>query len=859
MNTARLACYLSLLLTLWAASAIAQPPAANPSPAQELQPFFLGGIQTHEKDHQRWAAALHQANMNAVQVTVYAQQGAWNTDKLWYAEDEPSVLSEIRAARQNGLQVVLILRVALNHDAPENRFLWHGLTYPETDQALDSWFRVYTDFVVKWGRIAEAEGVDVLGIASEMNALAATVPVEEIPGLPAYYLDDPSQERLRSLVKRSEDLFTEDLRIGMGAGDFTDLDDFLVVRNEAERTWARAYVFDGEGDPIARINQRRQRLETRWREMIAAVRKVFSGRLTMAANFDNYHEVAFWDALDIMGINAYFPLRKTLETSLDEASLVDAWRQIFDDVAAFQGEQQTDLDVVFTELGYTRWQGVTVAPWSSAGFIPMWDPDGDADKDRAFFWYAQPYEPDERALAVRALHTVWRENPSRLAGVLYWKLSSRLELQRYEPFMLYLGRDAVDPLYDAVTQFGRGIRPPSPLGLEKDIEAQAKDAVLRNDLDALSTLCPRLKPSMRNDLLALAVGLGRGEMVRRLLAAGADPAARNAAGFSALHWVCYQDDPGLVDVLLESLGDAAMQPWLDDVDETPLMKCARLDHAEVARRLLEARPADVAARNGKGRTALHLAADQASLPTIQVLMDAGADLHGFDEEPFTPLHVAARRGVVDVVRGLARDSKGRANSDGNRPSHVAAYFGHGEAFRLLFEPSHAQGVNASGQGLLHLAARGGHSEVLETVLQHDGHIDRPDQEGWTPLFYAVQGEHPEVIRRLLEAGASMLHRDLEGRSPLHMASASSDARLLQTILSFGGDLALDVKDAKGNTALHHAAGWGRQENLRLLLAAGVDTGLQNKEGDTALDIADEADRRRAAQLLRPVTQLQEVP
>jgi hypothetical protein len=48
--------------------------------------------------------------------------------------------------------------------------------------------------------------------------------------------------------------------------------------------------------------------EKEWRRVIAAVRGVTSARLTYAANFDAYQRVAFWDALDAIGIQAYFPL-----------------------------------------------------------------------------------------------------------------------------------------------------------------------------------------------------------------------------------------------------------------------------------------------------------------------------------------------------------------------------------------------------------------------------------------------------------------------------------------------------------------------------------------------------------------------
>ena len=354
------ACLLCAAL-LSPASATSQVPSQE-SPEDARRPFFLGGIQLNEDDHERWAASLIQAGMNAVEVTAYAHQGAWNTADLWYEEEEPSVLAEIQATRRNGLQVVLILRVALDHNDPANRFLWHGLVYPETEPQLAAWFQRYGDFVVQWARVAETQGVEVLGLASEMNSLLATLPVEDIPELPAYYLDDAKQQELRELVAEHLHLFSEDDRVAMGAGDFTSLDDFLVERNQFERRWARVYTFNemGGGETsadevtaerqIAAINHRRRVLEGHWRRLIERVRAVYSGRLTVAANFDNYHEVSFWDDLDLIGINAYFPLRETLETPLSEAALTDAWRGVFADVEAFRREHELKQEVVFTEL-----------------------------------------------------------------------------------------------------------------------------------------------------------------------------------------------------------------------------------------------------------------------------------------------------------------------------------------------------------------------------------------------------------------------------------------------------------------------------------------------------------------------------
>ncbi|MGB6001731.1 MAG: hypothetical protein WBI00_14725, partial [Thermoanaerobaculia bacterium] len=76
--------------------------------------FFLGGIQVDEPDHEAWVRTLDEVGMNTVAVTVYARQGDWDTANLWFDDEAPWVVNEIRVAKSHGLKVVLVLRVALD-------------------------------------------------------------------------------------------------------------------------------------------------------------------------------------------------------------------------------------------------------------------------------------------------------------------------------------------------------------------------------------------------------------------------------------------------------------------------------------------------------------------------------------------------------------------------------------------------------------------------------------------------------------------------------------------------------------------------------------------------------------------------
>ncbi len=102
--------------------------------------------------------------------------------------------------------------------------------------------------------------------------------------------------------------------------------------------------------------------EADWRRMIAAVRKVYRGKLTFASNWDSYERIRFWDALDYIGVQAYFPLggegtqpKKTLEASWD--------RHLSSLKAA---SKKWSKPVLFTEIGYNRSSSAASKPWDAS-------------------------------------------------------------------------------------------------------------------------------------------------------------------------------------------------------------------------------------------------------------------------------------------------------------------------------------------------------------------------------------------------------------------------------------------------------------------------------------------------------------
>ncbi len=103
-----------------------------------------------------------------------------------------------------------------------------------------------------------------------------------------------------------------------------------------------------------------EKFPDRWRKIIKAVRAVYSGKITYGANHDSYAQVQFWDALDYIGVLAYFPLTKSADPSLVE--LRAAWQKRCAELERFSREHNRQF--LFVEIGYNENSRAAAEPWS---------------------------------------------------------------------------------------------------------------------------------------------------------------------------------------------------------------------------------------------------------------------------------------------------------------------------------------------------------------------------------------------------------------------------------------------------------------------------------------------------------------
>jgi ankyrin repeat protein len=155
--------------------------------------------------------------------------------------------------------------------------------------------------------------------------------------------------------------------------------------------------------------------------------------------------------------------------------------------------------------------------------------------------------------------------------------------------------------------------------------------------------------------------------------------------------------------------------------------------------------------------------------------------------------------------------------------------------------------------LMH-AARGGHLEVVEVLLDAGANPDDKDKGmgpslpgGNTALLLALENKHLHVAKKLLAAGANP-DATSRGLTVLGQAAALGDVALVRQVLKTGVDPNV-VPNRKADLPLVNALFAGHTEVVRALLSGGADPDLPRKRGRQPLELAIQEGLAEAVQLL----------
>jgi hypothetical protein len=194
----------------------------------------------------------------------------------------------------------------------------------------------------------------------------------------------------------------------------------LAYAQAAQRAGASAFVVGSELGST-------QHREQRWRSLIARVRAVFAGRLLYSANWDAYEAVPFWDALDAIGVSAYYELSQDPARRPAIEAMVAAWAPIRQRLVAFARAQRKPL--VLTELGYPSRVGAASSPWDDARPLP---PDQEEQR-RCFVAFARAFADAQELAAVYLWLWSGRGGPSDASYTPRGKAAELMLREFYRP------------------------------------------------------------------------------------------------------------------------------------------------------------------------------------------------------------------------------------------------------------------------------------------------------------------------------------------------------------------------------------------------------------------------------------------
>ncbi|KAI1259585.1 hypothetical protein F5Y18DRAFT_294970 [Xylariaceae sp. FL1019] len=362
-------------------------------------------------------------------------------------------------------------------------------------------------------------------------------------------------------------------------------------------------------------------------------------------------------------------------------------------------------------------------------------------------------QPDQRHLRLIAASAQANEARVRdiLAEELQWTSSHDLDALR-QSLQKVAARGKLS-IVRLLLENGADVNPKR----DTEVPALVKAAEGGNVSVVSELLAHKADPNARNRLgqtaLFVAATKGHDKVIETLLNAGAVVDCPDREGRSALLFLASEKPNKLkcTHNTLRILRDhGANIEVRDQIERTPLLWAATNGNIGLARFLLESR-ANVNAKNNRGRTALHLAAESNDKENreamVRLLLDHGANPRVISDGGWTPLHNAAQAGFLPV------------------------------AILLLGANVDVNAVLTNGMTPLHWAAFNGFEDIVRLLLTRtDVNLAIKDSFDRTPMLCAAEKHHASIVQLLSP------HRTADRLSELEEAACKA---FEATVVDFG--------------------------------------------------------------------------
>ncbi|KAI9852682.1 MAG: Ankyrin repeat domain-containing protein 44 [Vezdaea acicularis] len=380
-----------------------------------------------------------------------------------------------------------------------------------------------------------------------------------------------------------------------------------------------------------------------------------------------------------------------------------------------------------------------------------------------------------------------------------------------------------------------------------------------------------LKKKRDEKVTLLALVFGQGDEKRNLhllLDRGADIEGRDSYGRTPLISCSAVDRPQAIKMLLDAGAD--INATFENGGNALFVAIRNSCEGNIS--MLLEYGADPFHQDGDGANALHMAA-YSNESIMQLLISKGVPLNAAAEKGVTPLHLACESGNPELVHLLLEAGAPVNVGDdlGQTTLHVAAAKTNSLMAQALIAKGAVINVHAkSGVTPLHYAAAEGGVDVVRLLLDNGADVDSRSSYSRTPLVFAAMAGHLDVVRVLLQAKADLTAKDNGGEDVLTLTAGAGELGCVVALLEAGADVHaepkavlrqavysgnLDVVKAisqagaeinntsgdDGMTALMIAALTGRADIVAHLLSLpGINVGLRNQKGCTALFLAAQA-------------------